>query len=316
MTGKKFEDLTIVDNFMFSKVMQNKKLCKQFLEIILGVNIKEIIFPEYERVIDIRYDAKSIRLDVLLEDDEHTVYNLEMQATNRDYLTKRTRYYQDLIDLDLIEKGQSYGELNHSVIIFICTFDLFGQGRHIYPFENRCTKDFSLALGDGTEKIFINTVGTMDDIDEEFQELMDFFNGMEPKGDFANALQAEVSRIKEGQEWRWEYMTLQVFMDDARREERKIGREEGIAEGREEGRAEGREEGRAEGRIEGIVKGRAEGANRHLIEQICKKLIRKQSAEQIADSLEEDIEEVKRIIEVAESFAPGYDIDQIYDNMY
>lgn len=292
MTGKKFEDLTIVDNFMFSKVMQNKKLCKQFLEIILGVKIKEITFPEYERAVDIRYDAKSIRLDVLLEDDEHTVYNLEMQATNRDYLTKRTRYYQDLIDLDLIEKGQSYGELNHSVIIFICTFDLFGQGRHIYPFENRCTKDLSLALGDGTEKIFINTVGTMDDIDEEFQKLMDFFNGMEPKGDFANALQAEVSRIKESQEWRREYMTLQVFMDDARREERKIGREEGREEGIEE------------------------GANRHLIEQICKKLIRKQSAEQIADSLEEDIEEVKRIIEVAERFAPGYDIDQIYDKLH
>ena len=296
MTRKKFEDLTIVDNFMFSKVMQNKELCKQFIEMVMGVKIKEITFPEYERAIDIRYDAKSIRLDVLLEDDEHTVYNLEMQATSRDYLVKRTRYYQDLIDLDLLEKGQVYGELNRSVIIFVCTFDPFGKGRHIYPFENVCKKDFSLALGDGTEKIFINTVGTMDDIDVEFQALMDFFNGMAPKGDFANALQAEVSRVKESQEWRREYMTLQVFMDDARREERKIGREEGRAEGREEGRAE--------------------GANRHLIEQICKKLIRKQSAEQIADSLEEDIEVIKRIIEVAENFAPEYDIDQIYENMY
>ncbi|MCM1498865.1 MAG: Rpn family recombination-promoting nuclease/putative transposase [Clostridium sp.] len=119
MTGKSFDELTITDNFMFSKVMRNKELCKQFLEMVLRVKIREITFPQYERVIDIRYDAKSIRLDVWLEDDEHTVYNLEMQATSQDYLVKRTRFYQDLIDLDLLEKGQSYGELNRSVIIFI-----------------------------------------------------------------------------------------------------------------------------------------------------------------------------------------------------
>ena len=300
MTGKSFDELTITDNFMFSKVMQNKELCRQFLEMVMGVKIKEITFPEYERTIDIRYDAKSIRLDVILEDEGHTVYNLEMQATSRDYLNKRTRYYQDLIDLDLLEKGQSYGELNRSIIIFVCTFDPFGKGRHIYSFENRCKEDLSLALGDETEKIFINTVGRMDDIEEEFQNLMDFFNGMSPKGSFANALQAEVSKVKKSQEWRREYMTLQILMDDARREERKIGREEG----REEGRVEGREEGRVE------------GADKHLIEQVCKKLARRLSAEEIADNLEEDISRIKEIIEVAETFAPQYDVEQIYEKMH
>ena len=31
-------------------------------------------------------------------------------------------------------------------IIFICTFDPFSDGRHIYTFENRCLEDLSLAL--------------------------------------------------------------------------------------------------------------------------------------------------------------------------
>ena len=308
MVGKSFDELTIIDNFMFSKVMKNKELCRQFLEMVMGVKIKEITFPEYERTIDIRYDAKSIRLDVILEDEEHTVYNLEMQATSRDYLSKRTRYYQDLIDLDLLEKGQSYGELNRSIIIFVCTFDPFGKGRHIYSFENRCKEDLSLVLGDETEKIFINTTGRMDDIEEEFQNLMDFFNGMAPKGTFANALQAEVSKVKKSQEWRREYMTLQILLDDARREERKIGREEGREQGREEGRKEGREEGRQEGR--------EEGADKHLIEQVCKKLARKMSVEKIADNLEEDIGKIKGIVEVAEEFAPQYDVEQIYKKMH
>lgn len=48
-------------------------------------------------------------------------------------------------------------------MIFICTFDPCGQGRHIYRFENRCKEDLSLALGDKSKKIFINTKGVLPD---------------------------------------------------------------------------------------------------------------------------------------------------------
>ena len=132
---KPFDELTITDNFMFSKVMRNPKLCRHFLELILNKKIKSISIPEYESVIDLRYDAKSIRLDIRLDDDEDTIYNMEMQAAPLDGLIERTRYYHDLIDLDLIEKGHSYKKLNHCIVLFICTFDL------------------SLAMGDGGENI-------------------------------------------------------------------------------------------------------------------------------------------------------------------
>lgn len=32
---KPFEELTLADDFLFCKVMQNKRLCKELLEIIL-----------------------------------------------------------------------------------------------------------------------------------------------------------------------------------------------------------------------------------------------------------------------------------------
>ena len=53
-----------------------------------------------------------------------------------------------------------------------------------------------------------------------------------------------------------------------------------------------------------------------MIGQICKKLARNLSTEEIADNLEEDIEDVKRIVEVANAFAPHYDLDQIYEKLY
>ena len=57
-----------------------------------------------------------------------------MQTTNYEELPKRSRYYQDIIDLKLIEKGQSYDILKTSYVIFICTFDFFEKNRSIYEF--------------------------------------------------------------------------------------------------------------------------------------------------------------------------------------
>ena len=40
--GKTFDELTIADDFMFSKVMLNQRLAKHFLEVILGCKIQSI----------------------------------------------------------------------------------------------------------------------------------------------------------------------------------------------------------------------------------------------------------------------------------
>ena len=287
MSRKPFEELTIADNYMFSKVMLNPKIAKHFLEIVLGRKIKEVSYPSYEQTIDIRYDAKSIRLDVILEDDEQIVYNLEMQATALKYLVKRSRYYQDLIDLDLLEKGQDYDHLNRSLIIFICTFDPFDKGHYVYSFQNMCKEIPSLALNDGTEKVFVNTRGTLGEVDEEFKQVMDFFNGQETEGTFARELEHQVAQVKASEKWRREYMTLQIFMDDARKEERKLGRAEG----------------------------RAEGEWLSFIQLVCKKLAKGKSVAEIADALEESEEKINQIVTVAEQYAPEYDVEAIYGEL-
>ena len=115
-----------------------------------GIKISHIEYPKSQETIDIMADAKSVRLDVYVEDDKNTVYNIEMQTTLKDNLPKRMRYYQGMIDLNILEKGENYKNLKKSFVIFICTFDLFGLGRHVYTFENRCIEDLELPLGDDT----------------------------------------------------------------------------------------------------------------------------------------------------------------------
>lgn len=102
---KAFEELQIKDDFMFSVIMRNPKFCKPFLERILGIKISLIEYPKSQETIDISADAKSVRLDIYVEDGNETVYNIEMQTTNKGNLPQRTRYYQGMIDLNILEKG-------------------------------------------------------------------------------------------------------------------------------------------------------------------------------------------------------------------
>ncbi len=153
-----------------------------------------------------------------------------MQATENRNLPKRTRYYQGMIDLNILEKGENYKDLKRSFVIFICTFDLFGEERHIYTFENRCLQNPELGLGDDTTKIILNTKGTMDDVTPEMKKLLDFIDGKEPEDDFTRELDEAVQAVRKNEKWRLEYMTLQMNYQ----EKYEQGMEQGIEQGMEQ----------------------------------------------------------------------------------
>ena len=220
-----WEDLGISNDFLFGKVMQDAELCKEMLQRILPhLDIDHVEYPELQKGIKPDADAKSIRLDVYVRDGKGTVYDVEMQVTDTKELPKRTRYYQSLIDLQLIDKGQSYKALKPSYIIFICLFDLFEKGRHLYTFENICKEDKDIALGDGTTKIFLNTDSEMDDIAQELRAFLDYVGGKSSNDPFIQKMEEAVKEAKKNREWRLEYMTL--LMRDQENVEKGIGQGE------------------------------------------------------------------------------------------
>ena len=131
-----------------------------------------------------------------------------MQVSHTKELPKRSRYYQSMIDLQLIDKGQLYDELKRSYVIFICPFDLYGKGRHIYTFENICKEDGSISMGDEAVKIFPNAKGTLDDVSDELEAFLDYVAGKKPKDAYVERLEEAVKEAKKNREWRHEYMTL------------------------------------------------------------------------------------------------------------
>lgn len=91
--------------------MDDTEICRKVLEKILNISIKRVEIPTTQKTINILYEGKGVRLDVYVNDDEGTVYNVEMQRGKSPELPKRTRYYQRCIDLDLIQAGSYYTEL-------------------------------------------------------------------------------------------------------------------------------------------------------------------------------------------------------------
>ena len=89
-----------------------------------------------------------------------------------------------------------------------------------------------------------------------------------------------------------------------------------LAEGIEEkAMRRGMEKGKKAGIKEGIKAGKKagikEGMSRYLVKNICKKLRRGKSIEIIAEELEEQVETIKKIYDIAINFAPDFDEEKI-----
>ena len=152
---KRYEELNFTDDFMFCKILQNDPdLCRELTELILSRKIGRIVSIDRQKAIEITADGKGVRFDVYMEDDESTVYDIEMQTTVAEDLPKRMRYYQGMIDLNMIERGARYKELKKSFIIFICLKNPYPEaGLHKYSIRSVCEEDMAIDFDDGIFKI-------------------------------------------------------------------------------------------------------------------------------------------------------------------
>ena len=271
---KSFDELTFQDNFIFQKVMLKKHICKAVLERLLDISIKDIVYIHEEKNLDVRWDTKSVRLDVFVNDDKGTVFNIEMQTSkDMEELVKRTRFYQSILDMYHIQKGQKYTILNDSYIIFICTFPVFTGNRHKYTFKNVCIEDHDIALNDGATKLFLSTKGTQNDVSKPLQAFLDYIDGQEATDELLRDIDDAVYEVKHCEAWKEEYVMLSM-------DHYKYWKE-GMAEGIAEGIAEGLAQGKAEGKIEVVIQ-----------------MLRKQlSLEMIAEVTNFTVEDVRKIAE-------------------
>ena len=244
-----WDSVGIDNSYMFRLVMEDKQLCKTALELILGIRIKRLVILEPEKSLEYKISSKGIRLDIYAEDENGISYDLEMQAydSEKTFLGRRARYYQSLMDGDILKKGEAYENLKKSFVIFICKFDPFDKNYGRYTFNHWCDENKSVGLGDEATKILLNTKGDMQGMSKELKAFLSYIETGKPADAYTAELDNTVNVLKKDEGVRAMFMTWeQVKIESAAK-----GKREGIEIGKKLGRIEGRAEGEAAGEARG-----------------------------------------------------------------
>ena len=231
---EKYENISFTNNFAFCKVMQNEEICREVIETLLHIKVGKLEYKSFEKDLKLEIDKRGIRLDVYIADSDR-VFDLEMQTTDKKNLGCRMRYYQSLIDAELLDKGANFNDLKESNIIFFCTFDPFRRGLPQYTFCNSCEELPDLKLDDKCRKIAYNVNAFEKVDDEKIRKLLEFISTGKSETALTNKICKELKRVQGNEEWRAEYMTWEMLKQDTYDSGFSAGEEYGFSLGRNEG---------------------------------------------------------------------------------
>ena len=141
-----------------------------------------------------------------LDADGLKVYNIELQATDTKELPERSRYYQGIIDVDLLKSGQKYKDMKTSFVIVICVDDIFGAGLPKYTFENLCQEDPKIKLNDRAYKYFFISKNCDRILDERQKAFLRMVTENKASDDFTDKIKSLVDDAKRNTLWRKQFM--------------------------------------------------------------------------------------------------------------
>jgi hypothetical protein len=169
--------------------------------------------------------GRSLKLDILANDAHGRTVNIEVQQMPQGAAPVRARFHASLLDVHLLNKGQSFEELPTVYIIFITKTDVLGGGLPVYTIYRK-VEETQNDFDDRTVFIYVN--GEIMN-DTPLGKIMHDFQCKSPD---EMKSQPFADRLKE----------LKGFEEGGR----KMGAlyDYIYAEGREEGREEGLEKGR------------------------------------------------------------------------
>lgn len=240
--AQQWEELTIANDRMFSMVMENNAICRELLRRIFPeLAIDRVQRVTVQKQVNTPLDARTVRFDVYIRDDQQRTYIVEMQVANRQNLPYRLRYYLEQVDHSILGPGDNYEKLAGypTYVIFFCDFDYYGQDRPEYRFEWRNIDQPDLVAGMGQQLVVFNAQASTfhDNIGVAgFLKLMD--NQIAAGDPLVEQVTQEMKRIKQDPERRRDYMKYELDLMDARSDGMAIGLAEGKKQGLEQGKQE------------------------------------------------------------------------------
>ena len=135
-----------------------------------------------------------------------------------------------------MQKGGHYTDLPDSFILFFCPFDYLSSDLPVYTFKTVCSEDKRIILPDGVTKVIINSAASDKEANPELKAFLEYMNGIMSDRPFIRKIDRYIKELKGNEERRREYMLMQAFEMDARRD----GIQQGLQQGKSLGFIEGK----------------------------------------------------------------------------
>lgn len=152
---ERIKEMRLIDDIFMSKVFEDRACAEVLLRAILKKNDLKV------KNVNVQYDIKnlqgrSVRLDILAEDEIGKIYDIEVQRSNTGADAKRARYNSSLLDANITEPGDTYKKLAETYVIFITESDIFKAGKAVYHID-RVIRETKKIFEDEAHIIYVNS---------------------------------------------------------------------------------------------------------------------------------------------------------------
>ena len=189
---EKIKHFTIMNDIFMRNVLKETACTEYILQVIM--NKKEL------KVIDqtLQKDYKNLQgrsaiLDCVAKDAENNFFNVEIQGENDGASPKRARYHSGLLDMNLLNPGDSFDSLPETYVIFITKNDVLGYNLPISHIQRRI-KETEDIFQDGQYILYVNS---KKQDDTELGRLMHDLHCKDAGKMYSNVLSARVQQLKE-----------------------------------------------------------------------------------------------------------------------
>ena len=228
---KRIEELDLMDDFLFTEATTDSEtaplLLKMIIERAVGLKVEKLIIEPQKTLNGVDTDSHGIRMDVTAREVTDAdgkmvrLFDVEPNNIKAVHLPKRSRYYQALTDVKLLEKGVDYDNLPDMWTIWILPYDPFEMNYRMYTVKNVVEENQEIEYNDGIRKLFLYTGGKRGGT-KALRDLLTYIQNTTEENAVDRDLKkfhVNVKRLKSNKEIGVKYMHMQEVIKYAVKEE-------------------------------------------------------------------------------------------------
>ena len=166
--------LVPIDDVMFQKMAESRKVCQEIISTVMGQDIEVVNVIPQDSIENLQ--GRSVKLDCLCKLKGGIYVDVEVQKPNNDDHEARVRYNASVVTANQTPKSTKFKDVAQVIVIYITKFDIFGDELPIYHID-RIVRETGKTRTDGFTEIYVNAAvkNYDDELNSNVSDLMDLF---------------------------------------------------------------------------------------------------------------------------------------------